>query len=215
MAQAWFSSPNHWFLVDGLKHLELWTLSVKWQVPSHLNFNENNLHVDGHAITSISAFSCHRHHIQIVERTSSKKIMVIKKKNVHGYWIYIYIQLELLEFCTRIHCIRIWGARFQDGLYIFSYSKHIVRWEFEGPRNRNAKFLNYCLYVRFEIPLSASLFFFKRDPLNWGLRNYADTKLIRNPPNPGSFTNPLQCVIRCSYDYYVCPHKQQPSHQSN
>ena len=25
-----------------------------------------------------------------------------------------------LEYCTRIHCIRIWGARFQGGLYIFS-----------------------------------------------------------------------------------------------
>ena len=31
------------------------------------------------------------------------------------------------EYCTRIHCIRIWGARFQEGLYIFSYTKHIVR----------------------------------------------------------------------------------------
>ena len=33
----------------------------------------------------------------------------------------------------------------------------------------------------------------------WGLRKSEDTKLIRNPPNPGSYTNPLQCVIRCSY----------------
>ena len=32
-----------------------------------------------------------------------------------------------LEYCTRMHCIRMWGARFQDGLYIFSYTKHIAR----------------------------------------------------------------------------------------
>ena len=36
----------------------------------------------------------------------------------------------------------------------------------------------------------------------WRLRNSEDTKLIRNPRNPGYYTNPLQCVVRRSYGYW-------------
>ena len=68
---------------------------------------------------------------------------------------YTWIQLE---YCIRIHCIRIWGARIQGGLHIFSYTKRIVLWEFEGPWNRFAKFLNDCLYVKFAIPLCGIFF---------------------------------------------------------
>ena len=68
---------------------------------------------------------------------------------------YTWIQLE---YCIRIHCIRIWGARIQGGLHIFSYTKRIVLWEFEGPWNRIAKFLNDCLYVKFAIPLCGIFF---------------------------------------------------------
>ena len=53
-----------------------------------------------------------------------------------------------------MHCIRVWGARIQGGLHIFSYTKH-----FKNLWNRIAKFWNYCLYVRFAIPLCGSLFF--------------------------------------------------------
>ena len=77
-------------------------------------------------------------------------------------WIYIYI--VQLENCTGIHCIRISGARAQGGLHIFSYAKHIVLWEFVGPWDKIAKFLNYCLYVKFAIPFCGS-FFLWCDPL--------------------------------------------------
>ena len=63
-----------------------------------------------------------------------------------------------LEYCARIHCIRIWGARIQGGLYIFRCTEHIGLEEFEGPWNRIAKFLSYSLYVRFAIPLCVSFF---------------------------------------------------------
>ena len=53
----------------------------------------------------------------------------------------------------------------------FSYTKHIILQEFEGPWNRIAKFLNYCLYVRFAIPLCGSCFL-RCDPLwSYGMKS--------------------------------------------
>ena len=45
-------------------------------------------------------------------------------------WVSMRIQLE---YCIRIHCIRVWEARIQGRLHIFSYTKHRVLEEFEGP----------------------------------------------------------------------------------
>ena len=43
--------------------------------------------------------------------------------------------------------VRIWRAPIQGRLHIFSYTKHLVLSEVEGPWNRIAKFINYCLYM--------------------------------------------------------------------
>ena len=90
------------------------------------------------------------------KKYKSKKKNMVRIIMMMIFKIVIIVVKIQLEYCTRIHCIRIWGARIQGGLHIFMYTKHIVLSEFEGPWNRIAKFLSYCLYVRFAIPLCGS-----------------------------------------------------------
>ena len=117
---------------------------------------------------------------------------------VYNIYIYVYIYIHIiyvfiqLEYCIRMHCIRVWGARIQGGLHIFSYTKH-----FKNLWNRIAKFWNYCLYVRFAIPLCGSLFFWWSD--QWPLMVLWDEigfcrKTI--------FQAPKKCFLRTCLDCF-------------
>ena len=88
-------------------------------------------------------------------------------KFAHGPSYDMYYSLSIVKECTVMHSIRIWGARIQGGLHIFSYTKNIILSEFEGPWNKIAKFLSCCLDVRFAIPTCGSCLLWS-DPL-WSI----------------------------------------------